>query len=143
MNIKGHHDGRFALLAGTDIHGSNVDLPLGKYLGNIHKHTDPVICKDLDLCGIPLFAVSALWLLPLCIDQTAPLGLRKIDDIDTICPVDGHTAPSGDKTNDLVSRNRAAAPGEPDCHIVDSLHHDAILGFLGFRRFSVHITDAI
>ena len=74
MNIKRHDDGGLALLAGAYIHRSDVDLTLRKYLGNIDKHADPVICVDLDLCGVALLAVCIiLRLLPLCFNQSGTL----------------------------------------------------------------------
>ena len=41
--------------------------------------------------------------------------------------MDGHPSPTGDKTDDLVSRHRIAALGEPHSHIVDPFDHNTAL----------------
>ena len=43
------------------------------------------------------------------IDQTLTLHIRQIDNVDTVCSMDGNTSASGYKSNYLVSRYRTAA----------------------------------
>ena len=73
MNIERHDDRRLALLACTHIHRGNVDLALGKYLGNIHKHADAVVRIDLDLGGVFFRARLCFRLLPLGFNQALTL----------------------------------------------------------------------
>ena len=143
MYVKGHDDGSLALLAGPHIHGSDVYLPLRKYFGDIHKHADAVVGVDLDLCGVPLLVLRALRLLPLSVYEPHPLALLEIDNIDTVRAVDGHASASGDKSHDLVSGNRAAAPGEADRHVVDASDHDPAFGLFSRGNLVGHVLKAV
>ena len=83
----------------THIHRGNVDLALGKYLGNIHKHADAVVRIDLDFGGVFFRARLCFRLLPLGFNQALTLFLRQIHHIDAVCPVDRDTASPCDKSD--------------------------------------------
>ena len=143
MNIKGHNNSRLSLLAGTHIHRSNVYLPLRKDLGNIHKHSNPVIGINLNFCGISLLISLALRLLPFCVNQTNPLITGEVNNIDAVCSVNGNSTASGNKSDNLISRNRTSAAGKTHSHIVDSLNDNSALGFFAFRSFCRHLLNAV
>ena len=133
VNVKGHENSCLPLLAGTHINRSNINLPLRKHLGNIHKNPDPIVGIDLDLRGIPLLAIVPVPLLPLCINQPDPLLLRQVDHIDAVRAMNGNASSSGDESHNLISRNRAAASGKPHRHIVNTLDHNPAFGPFGNR----------
>ena len=78
MDIEAHGDRRLALLIHAGVHRFDVDLALCKDLGDIHEHSDSVVCEDRDLCGVGCGTVVLLNALPLCVDQAASLDLREI-----------------------------------------------------------------
>ncbi len=78
MDIKAHGDRRLALLIDAGVHRLDVDLALGKDLGDIDEHSDPVVRKDRDLSRVGRSAAVFLNALPLRIDQAASLDLREI-----------------------------------------------------------------
>ena len=78
MDIEAHGDRRLALLIHAGVHRLDVDFALRKDFGDIHKHSDPVVCEDRDLCGVGRGTVVLLNALPLCVDQAASLDLREI-----------------------------------------------------------------
>ena len=127
MNIERHHDRCLTLLARPHIHRGNVDLALGKYLGNIHKHADAVVRINLNFGGVFLRARLCFRLLPLGFNQALTLFLWQIHHIDAVRPVDRDTASPCDKSDDLVARNRAAALRKTNRQIVDSLDNDTAL----------------
>ena len=145
MDIKGHNDRGTALFTGAHVHGSDIDLLFCKYLGNICKKTDPVVCKNLDFCGILLCTGRIFCYLPLSIDQPSSFIFRKVDHIDTVCTVDGNASSSGNKTNDLITRYRITASGETHCQIMKSFDHDPALIFTdcSFAASSVSISNTV
>ena len=73
--------------------------------------------------------------LPFSINEARPLRFRQIQDIDTVGAVNGHAASSCDKAHDLIARDRIAAFGEANCHIVDTAHDDAALALSNRQNF--------
>ena len=66
--------------------------------------------------------------LPFRIDQSRPLHLRQIDDVDTVGTVDRDTSSAGHITHDLIPRHRGTALGKTHRQIRDTLYHDTTLG---------------
>ena len=75
-----------------------------------------------------LFFVCTL--LPLSFNQAHTLHIGQMQNIDTVGTVDRHTTSAGDKSHNLISRNRAAALTEMHSHIIKSLDHNSALGML-------------
>ncbi len=111
---------------------AKVDLPLGKDLGDIHQKTGTVVCVNADLHGIEPPLSSACH----SASMRRAAQFRQIQDIDTVGAVNGHAASSCDKAHDLIARDRIAAFGEANCHIVDTAHDDAALALSTGRTFS-------
>ena len=66
--------------------------------------------------------------LPFRIDQSRPLHLRQIDDVDTVGTVNRDTSSTGHITHDLIPRHRRTALGKSHRQIRDALYYDTALG---------------
>ena len=83
---------------------------------------------DFRMILAKLFFVCTL--LPLSFNQAHTLHIGQMQNIDTVGTVNRHTTSAGDKSHNLISRNRAAALTEMHSHIIKSLDHNSALGML-------------
>ena len=65
------------------------------------------IGKNVNLCTVFFFLRTCR--LPFCFNQSCTLAVRKVQNIDTVCPVNGNTSASCDKTDDFITWNRITA----------------------------------
>ena len=104
-DLKGNQHGGKSLFACPCIDRKNINIFLGQGTADICQQAISVIGINLDLCQIfSCFLIRRI--LPLGIDQSLSFDLRQIQDIDTVCSVDGNASSSGNETDDLISGYR-------------------------------------
>ncbi len=75
-DVKAYGNRRLLLLTGAAVDIADIDLALGKDLGDIHQKTGTVVGIHIDLCQVMLILLG-LRLLPLCLRRR----LLSISDI--------------------------------------------------------------
>ena len=129
MYVKAHGDRGCSLLAGAHIHAGQIDLFFCKQSGDIHHQTGSVIRIYGDIRGKQLS--TRLLRLPFGLDHPLSVDAVHIQDVHTVGTVDRHAAASGDKADDLVSRDRITAFGETHADVMAAFDHDRTLVFTG------------
>ncbi len=111
-NLKFISDRCCPALAHTRRHAAHINVALREDLGDIHQKAGTVVGKDADLSEVQLSILSVILQRPLRlfdVDQSCLLFFRQTGHINTVLSVNGNASSPGDKTDDIVARDRTAA----------------------------------